>query len=90
LAPSNLPGPEKSESFPVPAEDRFRFYQDEGGPPIHPRARQPDPEEASGVGEFRPFDGALQHTELVAEGQNLHLPGGTTAEARKQSGEKRK
>src|SRR6516225_7798809 len=72
LTTTNLPRPEQPKPLAVPADHRFRFDDDKGGPPVLPKLAQLRPEKSirSGLGSFH---GPLQHTKLVPQGEDLEL-----------------
>jgi hypothetical protein len=62
-----LPRPEESKPATVPADDRFRSDDHEGGSPFLPDSREPHPQEAVTYGETDASrTGALQHLQQVA------------------------
>ena len=73
LTVSNLPSPEQTRAFPVPADDGRRFDDKDAGLPVVPDGAQPGPQQSIGRGQFRAFDGALQNAELMAESEDLKL-----------------
>src|SRR5215472_15304984 len=86
LIMSDLPSPEQSKAFPLPADDGRRFDDKDAGLPVVPDRAQPSPQESIGRSQFRSFDGALQNAELVAENQDLELQRRTAPEGSENSG----
>jgi hypothetical protein len=84
-AVSDLPDPERSETFPVPGDHRFRLDDDQCGSPVAPQLRQPCQEEAIRSGQLRPLHRAMQGAELVTKSEDLNLKCGAVAE-RSQNG----
>jgi hypothetical protein len=72
---TDLPGPEQLETLAVPANDRFRFDDDQGRSPIAPDFAQPAPEESISGCQFRPFHRTTQDAELVSECEVFQLKG---------------
>ena len=72
MTTTNLPRPQQPKPLAVPADHRFRFDDDKGGPPVLPKLAQLRPEKSirSGLGSFH---GPLQHTKLVPQGEDLEL-----------------
>ena len=69
-----LPGPPESEALAVPGDDGLRFHDHERRPPSGPDARQQDPEPAVRLREpDSRRSGAVQHVQLVPQGQDLEV-----------------
>jgi hypothetical protein len=81
LATAHLPGPDHPKPFPVPANHRLRFHDDQGRPPAGPEPRQPGPEKSIGSGQLRSLRRAQQNVELMAKSEHLNLKGGPSAKA---------
>ena len=90
LTLSNFLSPEQAKALAMPIEDGRGLNEEERGPPVVPDLAQPSPQKSIGRGEFRPFDGTLQNTELVAERQDFQLQCHTTAEGGGKRREKRR
>jgi hypothetical protein len=73
---SDLPAPEQTRAFPVPADDGRGFDDQDAGLPVVPDGAQPGPEEPIRRSQFRSLDGALQNGELMAEREDLELKRG--------------
>jgi hypothetical protein len=73
----------------VPAEDRRRLDEEEAGSPLVPDRAKPSPEKAIRRSEFGPLHGALQNSDLMAEGQDLPLQRCAAPEGREQRGQER-
>src|SRR4051812_44038719 len=89
LAPSTLPVPKQAKTFAVPANDGRGLNEEDTGPPAIPDLAQPSPQESIRRGQFRPFHGALQNPDLMAECEDLQVqcraapePGGKGCEER--------
>jgi hypothetical protein len=80
LAVTNLPGPEQPEALAVPANNGFRFDDDQGRSPIAPDFAQPRPEESISGCQFRPLHRATQYAELVSECDVFQLKGSSRFE----------
>ena len=66
--------PVKSEAQAMPPDDGLWFYNDENGPPVTPDPGQPGPQEPIHGAQLRPFSRrTLEHANLVAKRQDLHL-----------------
>src|SRR5215831_254968 len=70
LAPGN-PGPEKTESSPVPADDRVRSYQQQRLSPIRPNSREGDPKPAVSGSQPGSWALPLHHGQLLWKSQVL-------------------
>ena len=70
---ADLPGPEQTKAFPVPADDGRGFDDKDAGLPVVPDGAQPGPQQAIRRGQFGSFDGALENAELMAESEDLEL-----------------
>ena len=81
----NLPGPEQAEALAMPTDHRHRRHYDGTRLLIRPSRRQPSPQESISGRQLRPLHRALQHTELVTEGQNLKLKRRTMAKESQES-----
>jgi len=79
-APSNFPGPEQTECFPVPSQYRSRLDEEETGSPVRPNGAEPNPQQTIGRCELGPLHGALQNPDLMAECEDLQLQGGVAPE----------
>src|SRR5580704_14169332 len=78
---SNLPGPKQAEAFAVPRDDSLGFDDDQSGSPIGPDSGQPSPKHTVQYGQLRPLlGGTPEHTDLMPQGQDLHLEAGARAE----------
>jgi hypothetical protein len=55
----------------VPPDDRFRLNQPQRSAPSGPAPAEQDPERAVAIPESWPGAGALQHQDLLAQGQVL-------------------
>src|SRR5215813_8471408 len=73
LTATDLPGPEQTKAFPVPADDGRGFDDKDAGLPIVPYDAQPGPQQPIRLCQFGSLDRALQNAELMAEGQDLQL-----------------
>ena len=82
---ANLPGPEQAEALAMPTDHRHRRHYDGTRLLIRPSRRQPSPQESISGRQLRPLHRALQHTELVTEGQNLKLKRRTMAKESQES-----
>ena len=69
--PARAPGPEAAEGAAVPARHGVGLDEDEDFPRAGPLARQRDPEDSVPPGEDRAGPAALEHGELLAEGEVL-------------------
>lgn len=88
LAPPNLPAPEETEALAMPSKDCVRLNNRQRRAPVAPDPGQPDPEKTVHVRQPGAFSRAtLQHADLVAQSQVLHLEGSPRTEARGHSGE---
>jgi hypothetical protein len=82
---TGFPHPEEAEALAVPADDGRYLDNEEARLPVTPDRAQPGPQQSIGRCQFRSLDGALQHAELMAESEDLHLERRTAPEG----GEKR-
>ncbi len=69
FAAPGFPGPERTKSLPVPADDGFRPYAHQRLAPARPKAGKNDPEQAVERLEPRPSPFPLQNYRLLAEGE---------------------
>jgi hypothetical protein len=83
---SDLPGPEQTKAFPVPADDGRGLDDKDAGLPVVPDAAQAGPQQAIRRGQFGSFDGALENAELMAESEDLELKHRTAPEGSENSG----
>jgi hypothetical protein len=81
LAAAHLPGPVQSRPLPVPLDHRLRFHNDRSRPPAGPESRQPSLKKSIGSGQLGSLHRALQHVEVMAKSQHLHLKSSTSAKA---------
>jgi hypothetical protein len=72
---SGLPSPVELEAAAVPGQDGGGLHDGQAGPPSHPDAGQPDPEDPVPTGEPGSGDRALKNPELVAQGEILEGDG---------------
>ena len=70
---ADLPGPDQTKAFPVPANDGRGLDDKDAGLPIVPDGAQPGPQQSIGRGQFGALDGALQNAELMAAREDLKL-----------------
>lgn len=85
LAGAGLPAPVEAPSLPVPGDHGGRFDEAQGPAPVAPAAGQHDPERLVGGAELGAGAGALQHDDLLAQGEVLEgqlLAGAYTRDAR--------
>ena len=88
LAAPDLPGPEETKALAMPSKDCVRLNNRQRRAPVAPDPGQPDPEKTVHVRQPGAFSRAtLQHADLVAQSQVLHLEGSPRMEARGHSGE---
>ena len=73
----------------MPCDNSLRLDDDEGGTPVDPDLRQPNPEESISGGQFRPLHRAMYNAELVTESEDLKLEYGAAAERRQTGSEER-
>ncbi len=66
---SGSPSPVEAEALIVPSDHGLGLDDDEGGTPVRPEARQPDPEDSIAPPEPWTLSGSLEHGELVSEGE---------------------
>ena len=70
----------------MPAHDRVRLHDDQGGAPITPRVGEQDPEHSISVAEWGTLGGAPEHRQLLSEREVLKGNGSvSTAEQREGS-----
>jgi hypothetical protein len=70
----------------VPAHDRVRLHDDQGGAPISPRVGEQDPEQSISVAEWGTPGGTPEHRQLLTEREVLKRHGSvSTAEQREGS-----
>jgi hypothetical protein len=70
----------------MPAHDRVRLHDDQGGAPISPRVGEQDPEQAISVAEWGTLGGTPEHRQLLTEREVLKRDSSvSTAEQRKES-----
>src|SRR5262252_2634558 len=86
LTLADLPGPEQTKAFPVPADDGRGFDDKDAGLPVVPDGAQPGPQQAIRRCQFGSLDRALQNAELMAEGQDLQLERRAAPEGSKNRG----
>ena len=86
LPVTNFPCPEQLEALAVPANDSFRFDDDQGRSPVDPNLAQPSPEESIGGRQVRPLHRATKDAELVPEREVLQLKGGSRFEGCRRGG----
>jgi hypothetical protein len=76
-AAAALPSPPQPEASSAPGDDRLRLDEDERRPPSRPDAQEHDPEPTVRVREAQPpRPGALQHLQLMPQGQHFELKRG--------------
>jgi hypothetical protein len=75
---SALPFPIQPNALPVPSDDGLRFHNAQGGAPIGPNSREPDPNEsvARSQSQATVLVHALQHKKLMTECQVLCVKSG--------------
>jgi hypothetical protein len=70
----------------MPTHDGVRVYDDQGGSPIPPRLGEEHPKQSVSVAELGTPRGALEHGQLLTEGQILERDGSmSTADQRERS-----
>src|SRR6267142_4606049 len=69
LTMANLPGPIRTERFPMPTHDRFSFDDDQGGAPTRPNSRQANPKPPICRAQHKALglQSSLQHEHLMAQ-----------------------
>ena len=70
---ADLPGPEQTKAFAVPADNGRGFDDKEAGLPVVPDGAQPGPQPPIRRCQFGSLDGALQNAEWMAERKDLQL-----------------
>ena len=55
LAAADSPRPEQAEAFTMPGDNCFGLDDRQGGFPVAPQAKQPDPEDSISGRQFQPF-----------------------------------
>src|SRR5215469_7720732 len=73
LTVADLPGPEQTKAFAVPADDGRGSDHKEAGLPVVPDRAQPGPQPPIRRCQFGSLDGTLQNGELMAESEDLQL-----------------
>src|SRR5215467_6670466 len=71
LAVPNLPTPEQAKALTLPANHCGRLDDESAGFPVIPDRTEPGPEKAVSGGELEALDGALEHADLMAQGEDL-------------------
>jgi hypothetical protein len=69
FAAPGFPGPERTKSLPVPADDGFRPYGRQRLAPARPKAGKDDPEQAVERLQPQPSPFPLQNCHLLAQGE---------------------
>ena len=69
--------PIQSKSLPVPFDDRFGLHDGQCGSPVGPEPGEPHPEDAVAGPQPRAFDGLLEDSNLLSQGEVLG--GGSSA-----------
>jgi hypothetical protein len=64
----------------MPADNSGGLHHGQSCLPTAPNRAQPSPEEPVSDGQLGTFDGALQDTDLMAQGEDLELKGRSTPE----------
>ena len=80
LTVADLPGPEQTKAFAVPADDGRGFDDKDAGLPVVPDGAQPGPQPTIRRCQFGSLDGALQNAELMTESEDLQLERRTAPE----------
>ena len=70
---ADLPGPEQTKAFPVPADDGRGFDDKEAGLPVVPDRASARPQQPIRRSQFGSLDGALQNAEWMTESEDLQL-----------------
>src|SRR5215472_19126872 len=73
FAAAHFPGPEEPKALAMPRDDGLRPDDGQRRAPVWPNVRQDDPQTTIGRRQARPWDGAFQDVELVAEGDVLQF-----------------
>ena len=73
FAATNLPVPKQAEGVAMPADKGGGLHDGQSRLPTTPNRAQPSPQEPVSDGQFRTFDGALEDTDLMAQGEHLEL-----------------
>ena len=66
-----LSPPIRTKTLPVPSDNCFRLHDRESLSPAAPKSAERDPEQPISIPNFRPRDAALEHIDLLPEGQIL-------------------
>ena len=88
FAAANFPAPEQAKSLALPAHHGGRLEDGKARFPAVPDRGEPGPKEAVSGGELRTLNGALEYTNLMAQGEDLKLQGGSAPKRGAQEGEK--
>ena len=64
-------GPSASEPLPMPTDDRLGLHDDQGRTPVSPGMSEQHPKQSISRTEWRTLDRALEHRQLLTEGQVL-------------------
>ena len=83
---SDLPGPEQTKAFPVPADDGRGLDDKDAGLPVVPDGAQPGPQQSISRRQFGSLDRALQNADLMAESEDLELKRHPAPEGSENSG----
>ncbi len=73
FAATNLPVPEQAEGVTMLADNRGGLDDGQSCLQMVPNRAQPSPQEPVSDGQFRTFDGALEDTDLMAQGEDLEM-----------------
>ena len=88
LAAANPPAPEQTKALTLPADDCRSLDDGNAGFPAVPDRGDPGPEKAVRGGQLGAFYGALEEADLMAQGEDLQLKGGTSPKRGAEEGEK--
>ena len=70
LAAADFPRPEQAKAFTMPGDNGFSLDDHQGGFPVAPQAKQPDPEDSISGRQFQPFGSRTpQDGELLPQGE---------------------
>jgi hypothetical protein len=89
LTVADLPGPEQTKAFAVPADDGPGFDDEDAGLPVVPDGAQPGPQQPIRQCQFGSLDGALLNAELMAASENLQLERRAAPEGSEKRGQER-
>jgi hypothetical protein len=88
LAAANPPAPEQAKALKLPADVCGSLDDGNAGFSAVPDRGDPGPEEAVRGGQRGAFYGALEAADLMAQGEDLQLKGGTSPKRDADEGEK--